>query len=290
MSYKWREKLFALLEVIQTVEKLVIKLTFVLFIQIYYKEINKLLFTKMDENAEEMNFSSDIDFDLSVEDDVGQEHNVNSDIDLDSSLEDHDVLSSEEVLKSMEQIWLNEKFAPEILPHRLEVVECLYLQIEAMEKNLEGLEKDDIRKLIHELELSRIKYLLSSYLRTRLLKIENFVVSVLSQEEIRNNNGQHVYLSPSESVFATTYNNLMEKFLRDKLSFISGYVADDFKENGIKPNLNSFVFFQAKKAVDGVIADDTTNSDVVDIQEGSKMIMSYNSIINLLRDGDVSLI
>lgn len=245
----------------------------------------------MNENTEENVMSSDIDFDLSVEDDIGQVHNVHSDIDLDSSLEDHDGLSSEEVLKSMEQIWLNEKFAPEILPHRLEVVECLFLQIEAMEKNLEGLEKDDIRKLIHELELSRIKYLSSSYLRTRLLKIENFVVSILSQEEIRSNNGQQAYLSPSESVFATTYNNLMAKFLSDKLNFISGYVADDFKENGIKPNLNSFVFFQAKKSVDGVIADENTNnSDVVDIQESSKMIMSYNSIINLLRNDDVSLI
>ncbi|GLV41552.1 Sld5 [Carabus blaptoides fortunei] len=106
------------------------------------------------------------------------------DSDLELSFEsDNEELTAGDILKSMEEIWLNEKFAPDILQNKMEIVECLYLQIQEMEKNVDRLEKNDVRRCAHELELIRIRFLLSSYLRVRLLKIETFSQTILAEEE-----------------------------------------------------------------------------------------------------------
>lgn len=214
------------------------------------------------------------------------------DSDLELSFEsDNEELTAGDILKSMEEIWLNEKFAPEILQNKMEIVECLYLQIQEMEKNVERLEKNDIRRCAHELELIRIRFLLSSYLRIRLLKIETFAQTILAEEEVRRNDRDELYLTEAETTFANTFKNLMVKYIDESFKFMPGYVADESKEHPIKPNLHSFVFFQSNKVVNGVVVDDGgNNDDVVDINAGSKMIMTYNSITTLLKNGDVRLI
>lgn len=62
-------------------------------------------------------------------------------------------------------------------------------QIEQMEENIILLESTDLRCLIHKQELERLKYLMRSYLRLRLSKIEMYSIhlfkstDVLSEEE-----------------------------------------------------------------------------------------------------------
>nr|CAH7765396.1 unnamed protein product [Callosobruchus chinensis] len=59
----------------------------------------------------------------------------------------------------MEEAWVNEKFAPEILPHKMEVVDCLLGQIAYMEENLQSLACTDFRKSVHQLEVDRLRFL-----------------------------------------------------------------------------------------------------------------------------------
>lgn len=50
--------------------------------------------------------------------------------------EEEEELTAQSVLLAIEEAWLNEKFAPEILPHRSDLVDCMLQQITHMEENM----------------------------------------------------------------------------------------------------------------------------------------------------------
>lgn len=85
-------------------------------------------------------------------------------------------------METLETAWLNEKFSPEILPHQIEIVECMLEQVQHMENNMSKLQKNDFRLLAHRMELERIRFVISSYLRLRLEKIELYTQHILKQE------------------------------------------------------------------------------------------------------------
>lgn len=118
-------------------------------------------------------------------------------------------LTPAEVIQIMEEAWVNEKFAPEILPHKAEIVDCLLGQVTFMEENLKKLSATDFRKSIHQLEVDRLRFLVSSYLRTRVEKIENYVTHILQQEQMRGQRGEDPYLSEQELQFAKEFSKSM---------------------------------------------------------------------------------
>ncbi|PIO06886.1 hypothetical protein AB205_0059970, partial [Aquarana catesbeiana] len=70
--------------------------------------------------------------------------------------------------------WLNEKFAPELLESKSEIVECVMEQLNHMEQNLQRARQGDLKISFHHMEIERIRFMLSSYLRSRLLKVLHF--------------------------------------------------------------------------------------------------------------------
>uniref|UniRef100_A0A8C8SQH2 GINS complex subunit 4 n=1 Tax=Pelusios castaneus TaxID=367368 RepID=A0A8C8SQH2_9SAUR len=80
------------------------------------------------------------------------------------------VLTPAQLIRSLEQAWLNEKFAPELLETKSEIVECVMEQLAHMESNLKRAKPGDLKVSIHHMEIERIRYVLSSYLRCRLVK------------------------------------------------------------------------------------------------------------------------
>lgn len=75
--------------------------------------------------------------------------------------------------------------------------------------------------------------------------------------------------------------------------FYPGLPTEDWSNQLVKPNIHSFVFLKSKKEIEGVIIDDggtTADNDLVDFNEGSQMIISYNCVSNLVKNGDVHLI
>ncbi|XP_023019795.1 DNA replication complex GINS protein Sld5 [Leptinotarsa decemlineata] len=206
--------------------------------------------------------------------------------------EDHVQLTPAEVIELMEESWSNEKFAPEILPHKFEIVECLLDQITSMEGNIRRLNSTDFRKSIHQLEVDRLRFLVSSYLRTRLEKIECYVTFILKEEAKRQEKGEDMYLSEQEMKFAKDFSRGLEEYFDNVLSFYPGLPAENWSNQIIEPNNHSFVFLKSKKDIEGVIIDDgnDADNDLVDFSTGSRMIISYNSVANLVKNGDVHLI
>lgn len=114
-------------------------------------------------------------------------------------------LTTAQVIEIMMEAWLNEKFAPEILPHKSEVVDCLLGQIMYMEENLSNLSNADFQKSLHQMELDRLRFIVTSYLRTRLDKIEAFVYVTLKEEDQRLEKNEALYLTNDELEFAKAY-------------------------------------------------------------------------------------
>ena len=55
---------------------------------------------------------------------------------------------------ALPQAWLNEKFSPDLLPVKANLVECMLAQIDAMEENISRAKKGDFRISIHRMEVS----------------------------------------------------------------------------------------------------------------------------------------
>jgi len=195
------------------------------------------------------------------------------------------------LLQIVERAWLNEKFSPEIMPHQMDYVDCLMEQIKGMEENLAKLAKSDPKVDLYKLEMERIKFMITSYLRTRLKKIECFYVSVLEQEA--NRSEKDAYLSPSELHFAKRFaqnaDNHFETILRHMPPLFNQL---DRNKKIIEPNLNSFVFLKCNKHIESVIIKNPLKSEEEDIilEDGSQHLMPYSSVAEFVKSGAVELI
>jgi GINS complex subunit 4 len=201
-------------------------------------------------------------------------------------------LTSAELIEMMEEVWLNEKFAPEILPNKQEIVDCVLGQLAFMEENLATLPCSDFKKGIHQLEVDRIRYLVTSYLRHRLEKIETYVFHTLKQEEQRTERDEESYLTEAEQEFAVKYRQGLEQHFENVMNFHPGLPFEDWKNQLIVPNTKSFVFLKAKSRVEGVVVDGGRDDDskLVDLNIGSQLIIYYNSVADLVKKGEVRLI
>lgn len=80
-------------------------------------------------------------------------------------------------IEELTQAWINEKFAPDILPYKQKSVDYLLTQLKKRQEDLlEDLEDSSqaLARNLMQMEFERIRYIVASYLRTRLHKIERY--------------------------------------------------------------------------------------------------------------------
>nr|KAF7397068.1 hypothetical protein H0235_016605 [Vespula pensylvanica] len=207
----------------------------------------------------------------------------------DLEIEEEEVLTAENALEAIENAWLNEKFSPEILPHKFDLVDCMLQQISHMEENMKRLERDDLRLVVHRMELDRIRFLISSYLRIRLEKIEKYTIHILSEEAGRE--PDEAYLTPGELRFAKDYLGSVENLFKTvalqhmPISF-QGFEIDKIST---KPNMQTHVFLRANERITGIVLPGVIDEEI-DFEAGSQHIIQYNAIANLVKSGAVQLI
>ncbi|XP_017889380.1 DNA replication complex GINS protein SLD5 [Ceratina calcarata] len=203
--------------------------------------------------------------------------------------EDEEELTAQSALVAIEEAWLNEKFAPEILPHQNDLVECMLQQITHMEENLKRLDKSDIRLMIHRMELDRIKFVISSYLRARLEKIEKYTIHILTQEASRS--AEECYLTAAELQYAKEFLSNMETLFKTiALQHMPG-AFQNFETNklSVKPNMQAYVFLRANSRVNGIMIPGSLDEEI-DLEPGSQHIIQYNAVADLVKSGAVQLI
>lgn len=192
-----------------------------------------------------------------------------------------------QLLANLQNAWLNELFAPELLPNAMDMLDLVLVQITHMEQNIGQLDKNDFRYVAHQMELERIKYIASSYLRCRLKKIEAFTRCILNEDDQRESEKKR--LSDVERNYAEVHMALIKKhFHQIAIQHMPQNLQEESTREIVAPNLMSHIFLRANESVASVIVG--TNDEEVDLETGSLHIMPYKLAADLLLGGKVQLI
>jgi GINS complex subunit 4 len=148
-------------------------------------------------------------------------------------------MRSQSPLASLRVAWVLERCAPELLPFQAAIVNDVQSSIHAAQSKIDN---DEIHRpllSIHQMDVDRASFVLASYLRTRLAKLQKFITYYLADESRREK------LSAAELEFAQGYNQLVkahltESFLQDIPEQFRGFDAD---RNPAAPNVNRTSYF-----------------------------------------------
>uniref|UniRef100_G1SQG0 DNA replication complex GINS protein SLD5 n=1 Tax=Oryctolagus cuniculus TaxID=9986 RepID=G1SQG0_RABIT len=194
---------------------------------------------------------------------------------------DEVILTPAELIERLEQRFSICQFTPQ-------------MELLLVESNLRRAPKGDLKVSIHRMELERIRYVLSSYLRCRLTKIEKFFPHILEKEQARPE-GQPSGLSLEELVFAKEYLANTEAYLRNvALKHMPPNLQKvDLLRAVPKPDLDSYVFLRVKQRQENILVEPETDEQrdyVIDLEEGSQHLIRYKTIAPLVASGAVQLI
>ncbi|KAI6653649.1 DNA replication complex GINS protein SLD5 [Oopsacas minuta] len=191
-----------------------------------------------------------------------------------------DTLTAYGMYQGLVKAWRNELFAPDVLSYKGDYVECMLEVVKAMEDSLRGSEVPEIVRSLHQLELERVRYVLSAYLRKRLEKIEKYA-DYNTVEDIDN-------LSGEERIFIREYIENMDRLFENvALRHMPPMVRNLDKDKAkVTPNLDEFVFIRANEDVGGVMIDD----EAVNFDKNSIHILRYSEVKSVIEKGRVDLI
>ncbi|CAD5122457.1 DgyrCDS10880 [Dimorphilus gyrociliatus] len=210
-----------------------------------------------------------------------------------SGSDDEEAMTAGEVLQKLEEAWMNEALSPELLMNKSDIIDCMMEQINEMENNIQRVKTNDLKIYIHKMELERIRYLLTSYLRIRIKKIEKYATAIMMEDGKRD--PDDAKLTDSELQFAREREkNLLELFQNLVLQHMPPNMQSLEKDKICsKPNLDEYVFFRVNQDVEGVLVEEETvdnREEVIDLKKGEQHIMRYKIIRPLAETGAVSLI
>lgn len=129
-----------------------------------------------------------------------------------AEMDDYETLMSTTDAELLKTAWRNEKAAPEILQFQAPLVKRAKEQIQLMEETVEEYEEsgmDPLTVSLYQMDLDRAQFLLRSYLRVRLQKLEKFMFYIWKNESLRSR------LSDPEKMFVQRCIDDMENHLEE---------------------------------------------------------------------------
>ena len=207
--------------------------------------------------------------------------------------------------RTLRKAILNERAAPHILPYERQAVEELTEVINNQQKIIDGVmdfkprNEEESQKMaddkfacsLYQMEVNRLNYIVTSYHRTRLSKIQQYPMHIYRDNDLKQR------LSKSELSFLGNYIDLMSGHLEQT---VTNHLPPQFKsltdEGSLgsvsmipRPNLNKYVFIKAKEDIGDV--------EIVDGPEGVQTInkddifaVIYEPVEHLLLDGKIELL
>lgn len=188
----------------------------------------------------------------------------------------------------LKRAWVSERLCPEMLEYQGELLEDVRERVAAQCKALEEREReraergssgaeDASEKMMDDImwiEVNRVKYLMREYLRTRLHKIEEYSLHVLTDEDTSRR------LSEKELEYAEGYVKAVDVHFGDALrelpqqyrQFLKEF-DDDEREVIPKPDLDAFVIFRVREDVPNFQVDD---GESVTLRRGEIILARYS--------------
>ncbi|WVZ96221.1 hypothetical protein U9M48_041888 [Paspalum notatum var. saurae] len=232
----------------------------------------------------------------------------NDDEDLASASAAEAATTDVELLK---RAWRNEKAAPEILRFDSPLVSRVREQIQLLEETLDDFSDsgvDDLVVSLYQMDLDRTLFLLRSYLRLRLQKIEKYAMHIARSDDLLSRLSQQerrFTKSPGSdgSAFLVvglvpSCSEIMEKHLEQSVLSKLPYGYDSVTRQSLssteddmvpEPQLDTFVFCKTKSDV-GAFQLDDIGEEVVDLVADDLYVLRYKSIKGLIESGRIDLI
>ncbi|KAJ1934152.1 GINS complex subunit, partial [Linderina pennispora] len=185
----------------------------------------------------------------------------------------------------LRRAWINERNSPELYTYEGAALENLMELVDFQLQSLDA-QPASIQNVIR-MDADRVKYLVRSYLRTRLNKVEQHSGYVLREMKER--------LSQAELEYAEGFRSLQDAHVRK--SFLDQFPAhlrrvDEETKDGLKmvpePDMDRAVFCRVRTTVGQFQFDES--EDPIVMKKGNIFITQYSIIRDLLRDGRVELI
>lgn len=184
--------------------------------------------------------------------------------------------------------WTTERHSPDILPYKHALLEAanekLRFQIEMVETlNIED-SKSAFRLVIVQTEMERVRFLVRSYLRTRISKIDRFLMFCSREAAIVGR------LSPVERHYAEKHQAVLERhlhnsFLRDFPETGQLQKLDDTGAAGMsmidKPDLHKAVFIKVVRDLGQRVK---IGMEQIDLDVHSIVLIRYNIVQQYLHN------
>lgn len=209
--------------------------------------------------------------------------------------DDYESLLSTTDAELLKRAWQNEKAAPEILQFEAALVQRSREQIQLMEETVEEFSKNGVDPLtvsLYQMDLDRTLFLLRSYLRTRLQKIENYAFHIQKNTDLWNR------LSKQEKKFAERCIDDMEQHLdQSVLSKLPHGFKSHLKQSSLsladdmvpEPQLDQYVICRSKRFLGSFQLDDS-GEEPVNIEANDLYALPYKSIKPLVESGQIDLV
>ncbi|KAG0372719.1 GINS complex subunit [Mortierella sp. AD032] len=188
------------------------------------------------------------------------------------------------------QAWINERAAPDILQYQEQSTQRLLSKIEEQTLVIEELDpRNDtsvILSIVYQTELERVKFVLRSYLRTRISKIERFCAFVLKDAATKKR------LSRAEVHYAekATRQHYHSSFLSSLPQSLQSQDAEVFSRNlsmVSQPSLDEAVFCRIMEDIGDFQLDE---DETVLLEKGQIYIFRYRTVRTLLQRRQIELI
>lgn len=147
-----------------------------------------------------------------------------------------------------------------------------------------------MRTDIHKLELERLKFIVASYMRVRLFKLQELSVYYYDLEMKRNHRPS--YLIPEEFAFLKTLIARTEEYYRTTLLSKMPLPHQKFDVKKFKrlPPLDAFVFFRVQEASVIDVQDSQEKMHELSLGEGEQHIARYLPVAKLFEEEGLYLV
>ncbi|KAH1084786.1 hypothetical protein AAZX31_07G010000 [Glycine max] len=201
--------------------------------------------------------------------------------------DDYEALIATTDAELLKRAWRNEKAAPEILRYESDLVSRVKKVIQFLEETVEEKSSGGTNPLsvsLYQMDLDRTLFLLRSYLRIRIQKIEKFVFHIQKTEELWNR------LSKDEKDFAKACENDLKQHLdesvllklpKDYKSVLRQSSMSEEDDMVPEPQLDTFVLCRSKEYLTGIQLEDgpvDDRSKLFEMEPGVLHFICYKSI------------
>ncbi|KAJ7904990.1 hypothetical protein B0H13DRAFT_2509863 [Mycena leptocephala] len=222
----------------------------------------------------------------------------------------------DEPMPDLTRHWMNERHAPDILPAQDVLLSSLLDHIRLQSDTIQLLrgdpstsEEEHIRIMLAQTEVERVKFIVRSYVRTRLFKIENYARYIIANEDVqtRITAAERDYASRRVgslvrpaillvlmSSFVNRHAHLIDRHFYASVlqSLPESQAGLDDIPNFImppmvtEPDTTRAVFAHARKKT----VARTPEGKTVDLAKGSLTLLSFAAVADLVAKGDVELV